>query len=212
VLCSELWIIKSMAFIVGFYDNGVGHSFKSDLINSGAFLGLFRGLNSYSMQTCAGEEGNGWVTVENVLIRLNTTYTPNGQFVRYGDPVYDPLRNSSSIGYDAVACVELYEPWILETYNTSIGLPNSLKIVSKGNEIKDVASGEKNRGTPLTDVNRKLNSTAMLPAYVVAHDNSVNQMLKVCPLTRTSFHEYGLSLPCGRIMEGISTMCHLLPY
>jgi hypothetical protein len=151
-------------------------------------------LDAKSIQTSTGKDGNGWVTIEHVLIRLNTSYTPNGQFVRYGDPVYDPLGNPSSIGYDAAVCLELYEPWVLETYNTSTGLPNSVRIVSKNNEITDAISGERNTGTPLAGVNRKLNSTAMLPAYVVAHDNSVNQMVKVCPKTRNLISQVKLNL------------------
>jgi hypothetical protein len=142
---------------------------------------LFRRLDFLLIQTPSGQDGNGWVTIESVLVRLNTTYTPNGQFSLYGDPVVDASGNSSSIGYDAAVCLELYEPWVLETYNTSIGLPNSLRIVSKGNQIVDSTNEERNIRTPLSGVSRQINSTALLPAYIVAHDNSVNQMVKVCP-------------------------------
>ncbi|KAF8890375.1 hypothetical protein BD779DRAFT_1610820 [Infundibulicybe gibba] len=111
-----------------------------------------------------GEDGNGWVTLESVLVRLNTTYTPNGKFGKLSN-MTDDTGQQTPIGYDSAICLELYEPWILETFNQTTGLPTSI---------------ERNTGLPLTDPNikRQLNSTNLWQAYVIAHDNSVNQMLK----------------------------------
>jgi hypothetical protein len=53
------------------------------------------------------------VTVENILVRLNTTYAPNGTFSTTGSSIPDQNGTTTFIGYDAAVCLELYEPWIL---------------------------------------------------------------------------------------------------
>jgi len=72
------------------------------------------------------------MTLETTVIRLNTSLTPSGRF-----PVY---WNESSLGfegvrlgYDAAVCVQSYEPWIIESYNTSTGSSYALQIVEKQN-------------------------------------------------------------------------------
>lgn len=116
----------------------------------------------------SGGDGKGWVTLENIIVRLNTTYTQSGKFSRYGDEILDAAGNPTYIGYDAAVCLELFEPWILETYNSTVGLPNSLRIVDKANEVRDQNTErltEHNYGTPLADLNvkRQLNSTGLAP-------------------------------------------------
>ncbi|KAF8883434.1 hypothetical protein BD779DRAFT_1443935 [Infundibulicybe gibba] len=148
-----------------FPDDGAGQSFQSTPLSM-------------------GEDGNGWVTLESVLVRLNMTYTPDGKFGKLSNmTVPDVKGQPTHIGYDSAICLELYEPWILETFNQTTGLPTSVRIVAKGNEITDQNTShqiERNTGLPLTDPNikRRLNSTNLLRAYVTAHNNSVNQMLK----------------------------------
>jgi hypothetical protein len=34
---------------------------------------------------CTGADGNGFVSIETLLVRLNTTYTPNGKFLTHSD-------------------------------------------------------------------------------------------------------------------------------
>lgn len=115
----------------------------------------------------SGADGKGWISVENVVVRLNTTYTPSGKFSRYSDQsVPDVAGDPTYIGYDAAVCLELFEPWILETYNTTVGLPSSLRIVDKTNEVRDQNTQrltEHNYGAPLMDANvkRQLNSTGL---------------------------------------------------
>jgi len=115
-----------------------------------------------------------WTTVETVLIRLNASLTPFGHF-----PIYlnEPVNGvETRIGYDAAVCVERYEPWIIEAYNTSIGSPTILRIVEKGYRNTSLPSG-KIQGDPIQNT-RYLNTTGKFDAYSVAHENSVNQLVK----------------------------------
>ena len=122
--------------------------------------------------------------IDAVLIRLNTSYTPNGQF-----PVTDTVRGADGretrIGYDGAVCLELYEPWVVETYNTTSGLgaPTSTRIVGKGAKVGSISNDEARSGDAV-DLAKKggvdmLNSTGLKEVYIVAHTNSVNQMVKV---------------------------------
>lgn len=115
-----------------------------------------------------------WTTVETVIIRLNTSFTPSGRFPVYS--VRDANGVQTRIGYDAAVCVERYEPWIIEAYNTSFGSPATLRIFEKGYGNASLASG-KIRGDPIPST-RYLNTTGKDPAFFVAHSNSVNQMVK----------------------------------
>ncbi|KAJ6567347.1 hypothetical protein DFH09DRAFT_457648 [Mycena vulgaris] len=156
---------NDLALAAMFYDNGVAHSFKS-------------------VPVSLGEDGKGFVSIETLLVRLNTTYTPNGTFLTHSDlPVPDVNGQNTFIGLDAAVCLELYEPWVLETYNNSIGVPTTARIVNKGNTIVDanpMQFEEKNIRPPLTDpaLKRQLDSINLLPVYDVAHGNSANQVLK----------------------------------
>lgn len=118
------------------------------------------------------------------MVRLNTTYAPNGNFSVYSDlPVLTKTGEESRIGYDAAVCVELYEPYIVETYNSTVGLPSSTGIISKGGKIIDVDAEniqEKNTGATVSgQLIRELNSTNLSDVYGVLHGNSVNQIIKV---------------------------------
>lgn len=58
--------------------------------------------------------------------RLNTTYSTSGTFAIYSDDfVLDANGTEMRIGYDAAVCLELYEPYIVETYNSTTGVPSS---------------------------------------------------------------------------------------
>jgi hypothetical protein len=97
--------------------------------------------------------------------------------------VPDKNGQPSRIGYDAAVCVELFEPWVVETYNATTGLPSSLGIVEKGNVVRDKRDNEKRDGSTLREVQRELNSTGKWSAFAVAHDNSINQVVKASPLS-----------------------------
>ena len=134
---------------------------------------------SFQTRTIIGAIGDrGWMTVETVLIRLNTSYTPSGRFPVYSnESVADANGKETRIGYDAAVCVQSYEPWIIEAYNASIGTPSALRIVDKGyNGTSSSPSGEI-RGAPIVNT-RNLNTTGKDHAFYVAHDSSVGQMVK----------------------------------
>lgn len=120
----------------------------------------------------------GWTTVETVLIRLNTSFTPSGRFPVYSNQsVPDANGVESRIGYDAAVCVQKYEPWIVEAYNTSIGSPTTLRIIEKGDGSASLLPSGDIQGSPIAGT-RNLNVTGKNPAFYVAHDNSINQMVK----------------------------------
>ncbi|KAJ7895968.1 hypothetical protein B0H14DRAFT_3081123 [Mycena olivaceomarginata] len=156
---------NDIALAALFFDNGVAHSFKSDPISM-------------------GEDGNGFVSIETLLVRLNTTYAPNGKFLTHSDlAVADGTGQNTFIGHDAAVCLELYEPWVLETYNNSIGVPTTIGIINKGNTVVNLNTTvfeEVNVASPLLDptLKRHLNSSNLFNVYDVAHGNSANQILK----------------------------------
>jgi len=113
-----------------------------------------------------------WTTVKTVLLRLNTNYTLSGRF-----PVLVEDFSARMMGYDAAVCVQKYEPWIVETYNTSIVSPSTFRIVEKGNGSNSSSQSGNIRGAPIANTGY-LNTTGKGPAFTVAHRNSINQMLK----------------------------------
>jgi hypothetical protein len=149
-----------------FYDHGAAHSFMSNPLTMGIYRVTVSGRfpDRYSH---VGQEGTGFITVEHVLVRLNTSYAPAGKFLRTSDSsVPDKDGIPSFIGYDAAVCLQLFEPWILETYNSTIGLPSSIRLVGPGNIVQDMNTQqlrEKRKGPPLTEpsVSRQLNSSKL---------------------------------------------------
>jgi len=81
------------------------------------------------------------------------------------------ILNSFQMGHDAVVCVQMYEPWIVEAYNTSTG-STTLGIVGKGDG--STPSG-KIRGTQMANT-RYLNATGKDIAFYRAHNKSVTRM------------------------------------
>lgn len=113
-----------------------------------------------------GEDGRGWASIEHVLVRLNTTYTPHGKFPQFSDSVPDNNGAPTFVGHDAAVCLELFEPWIVEVYNSTTGFPRSLELIGPGSEILDVNTQrltERRIRPPLADPNltRQLNSSKM---------------------------------------------------
>ncbi|KAG6828760.1 hypothetical protein H0H92_006839 [Tricholoma furcatifolium] len=167
-----------------------------------------------------GTGGNGFISVEEVLVRLNTTYAPNGTFaVESSQSVPDAQGNPTRIGYDAAVCVEVFEPWIVNVYNSStVGQPNSISIVGPGNEVESVNATEKLVGPPLstTDPNaaRQLNSSDMASVYEIAHDNAVNQLLKLVSFSGGDgpYGYTGLSPAFFAQARALSDATNLLPY
>jgi len=113
-----------------------------------------------------------WIDVEVVLIRITTTLVPNGSF-----PVYSHFEVFDEVGFDAAVCVQKYEPWVVETYNTSVTSPSISRIVEKGNGNTSSPSGN-TRGPPIENT-RYLNASSKGKSFSIAHDNGVRQMQRV---------------------------------
>ena len=121
----------------------------------------------------------GWTTAETAFIRLNTTFTPFGRFPVYSNrslPYYNGTQNL--IGYDVAVCVQLYEPWIIEAYNTSTGSPTALRIVDKGDGSTSPLPSGIIQGTPIAGA-RYLNTTGKDAVLSMAHLFSFFRMAQV---------------------------------
>ncbi|PPR03325.1 hypothetical protein CVT24_012601 [Panaeolus cyanescens] len=154
----------SLSLSAAFWSNGVSLSTKSTAVSR-------------------GEEGRGFVTLENVLVRLNDKYAPHSTFAYYNaEPTVNADGTTSRIGYDAAVCLELYEPWIVNVYNTSFGPPTTMSIQSKVDltTMDPQLPPPSKKSKTITNPNaiRMFNSSALRSAYVVAHGNGVNQVVK----------------------------------
>jgi len=113
----------------------------------------------------------GFTAVEMVLIRLNTAFAPSGRF-----PVY--LNESgTTTGYEAAVCVHRWEPWIVETSNTTTSPPSVLRIIAKGSGGTLPHPSGKIRGAPIANT-RRLNVTGKNSAFRTVYNNSFGPMLK----------------------------------
>ena len=112
-----------------------------------------------------------WMTVRTVIIRVSTEFAPAGRF-----PVYS--NNSLAggrIGYDVGVCVQMCEPWIIETYNASVVSTSALRIVGRGDGSTLLSPGGNIRGVPIANT-RYLNTTGKINVFVEAHMNSETRM------------------------------------
>jgi hypothetical protein len=104
------------------------------------------------------------------------------------------------VGYDGAVCLQLFEPWVVETYNPTTGTPVAKKILGPGNDARSLnnnGSHEKQLGVSVqsTETETRLNSTNLYDVYVfpcrikyscltapcsyeIAHNNGINVMLK----------------------------------
>ena len=147
VLCAGIYIFSSDLVPAILTDSGVTHIFHSLMC----------------------EWGNGWLGIETVLIRLNNSYAPNANFpVWSADPIEDASGFISRIGYDAAVCVEMYEPWIVQIYNSSLGVPTTMAIVGKSAST-DFETDDGNSGPHLDSYTRALNSTGKDSPYYVRY-------------------------------------------
>jgi len=128
------------------------------------------GLHSTVVHTTSNQ---GWATIEIVLIRLDTSFTPSGHF-----PVY--LNRSqpgghTRVGHDTAVCVQLYEPWIVEAYNTSTRSPSVLRILGKGDTSTSLSPSGNLQGDPMPDTGH-LNTTGKEDVFRLAHDDGFFRM------------------------------------
>ena len=120
-------------------------------------------LNTY-LVVSSNESGNEWVEIGIVLVRLDSYWAPNASFSVWSKSLHDIGR----VGYDAVVCVEMYEPWIVQIYNSSFGVPTTMAIVGKS-ATTDFEPDDGNRGPHLDSYTRVLNSTDKSTAFYVRY-------------------------------------------
>ena len=149
VLCAGISIFSTDLAPAWFEDDGTAHSFDSHI-------------------PITSESGNRWVGIETVLVRLNQAYALNATFPVWNTHPPMDLVDSRIIGYDAVVCVEMYEPWIVQIYNSSLGVPTTMAIVGKSAST-DFETDYGNRGQRLDSYTRALNSTGKDVAWYVRY-------------------------------------------
>ncbi|KDQ10056.1 hypothetical protein BOTBODRAFT_178430 [Botryobasidium botryosum FD-172 SS1] len=147
---------NNIAFAAPFATDGVGFSISSmPLLNTGA-------------------DGSGWVQVETVMVRLNTSLTPIGVF-----PAHRNTPQTGNLGYDVAVCIEIVEPYVLSVSNDTSGTPRTMGIMSKMNTVLgNETTGAKGDEKPLAGLTSVLNSMGKADAWIAAHANSRNVMLK----------------------------------
>ena len=114
----------------------------------------------------------GWVTVETAVIRLNTSLTPSGRF-----PVYSDLSlywGGVRLGLDAVVCVQKYEAWIVEAYNTSTGSSFALGVIEKQNDSTSLSPSGTIQGAQIENA-RSINATGKDLVFSVVHGAGVQR-------------------------------------
>jgi len=116
-----------------------------------------------------------WLAVDAVLIRVDTYHADRGRFPVYSNRS-DPFLPVVT-GYDAAVCVQRYEPWIVETYNTSIASPSISRIVGKGNAGTPLSPSGSIQGAPIANT-RYLNTTRKEVMIHLIHSATINQMQK----------------------------------
>ena len=126
--------------------------------------------NSASPDTTGNQ---GWTIVEAVSIRLRTDFTPSGRFPVYSNKLFPSTE--IRVGFDAVVCLQKYEPWIIEAYNTSTGSVFTLQIVGKGDGSTSLSPSGGIRG-PLIENTRYLNTMGKDHAFTTAYSNSLRLM------------------------------------
>ena len=120
------------------------------------------GIDTLEVRGLARDQG--WATLETILIRVIDEWVPSGRF-----PVH-----WSGTAYDAAVCVQRYESWIIETYNTSVTSPSVLRIVGKGNGNPPLLPRGNIRGTPIANTRYLKRNDAL---FSVTHFPAMDQML-----------------------------------
>ncbi|PPQ76278.1 hypothetical protein CVT26_009714 [Gymnopilus dilepis] len=138
---------------------------QSGIAMGAQFFSNGAALSMKSTPLDMGPDFNGFATVEHVLIRLNTTFAPNGTF-----RVKVPLLSGASGSGSNTARV----------YNSSVAQPRTVRIIGEGASVPGFV-GENMKGSGMDDplVKRSLKSSGTVDAvYLAAHQNSVNHILK----------------------------------
>jgi len=116
----------------------------------------------------------GWVTIETVVIRLDTNFTASGRFPVYWNNQSVPEGEELTVGYDAAVCVQKYEPWIIEAYNTSTRSSFALGIVEKQNGSASLPPSGIIQGAQIAGT-RYLNATGKDLVFSTVHNTSATR-------------------------------------
>ncbi|KAG8743035.1 hypothetical protein FRC10_000486 [Ceratobasidium sp. 414] len=159
---------SEIAMTSKWWDNGVSHSFDYWPVSR-------------------GEDGNGWLTVEIVMIRLNQSYTAeNSSFQVFGELG----ANRTRIGFDAAICAEEVKGYVLDAYNNTAGSPISLALQYSGTQLNNSAipftqdpskpsKPPKLIGQPFSgNVQHGISSAGKWAVYNASHYNARNIILK----------------------------------
>ncbi|KAJ1302513.1 hypothetical protein OPQ81_002832 [Rhizoctonia solani] len=159
---------SEVALMSKWWDNGVTHSFNWFPVSR-------------------GEDGNGWVSIEIVMIRLNQSYTAeNSSFQVYGELGSGRTR----IGFDAAICVEEVRGYVVDAYNSSAGSPISISLQYSGTQLNTSAvsldedpskhEAPKRTREPLSipGLQYNISSAGKFAVYNAAHYNARNIMIK----------------------------------
>ncbi|QRV98443.1 exonuclease [Ceratobasidium sp. AG-Ba] len=121
-----------------------------------------------SVPATRGDDGNGWLQIEILLVRLNQAYAPNGSFSVYaqGDPHFP-----SPLGYDAAVCIEEFRPYMLNVYNNTAGSPTTLGLLHRGLDFDNPVDNVQSK-TIQNGLQWGINSTGKFDAFASAHENS----------------------------------------
>ena len=100
-------------------------------------------------------DNQGWTAFEVVTIQLNTSFAPSGRFPVYSNKSLPDINGTETrIGYDAAACLQKYESWIIEAYHTSSGSSSLLQVVGKVDDSTSPSPGLKSQ-TPDISIRRE---------------------------------------------------------
>ena len=78
------------------------------------------------------------------------------------------------LGFDAVVCVQKYDPWITEAYNTSTRSSFALRIVQEQNGSTSLSPSGSIQGAQIAGT-RYLNATGKDFVFSMVHDGSVDR-------------------------------------
>lgn len=125
-------------------------------------------------------EWEGYASLETILVRLNTSLAPQGNFGSYA-PAEDD--SSTTVGYDAGVCLSLREPWVLDVRVSGQNAFTTV-IVGLGSQLMDAheigMKGDRSSGLDagLDGFGSKWDMERLRRPVRVAYRNGVNHLLR----------------------------------
>jgi hypothetical protein len=128
----------------------------------------------------------GWSSVEGFMVRLDQRFASKADFaVHKKVSVSDKWGSHSDIdvGFDAIVCVQLYEPWVVEVYNSTSGGPKTLSVLGPGRIATDKEKVKERRRGSESQANHTLSSVGKFQAFEAARTNMQLHAMIVCDNT-----------------------------